>query len=122
MCYEENSVTIDATISDDTFLSQGYIPIRSNRPYRISCYAKPSYPTAPIGGSGISIRLQAIDELNNTGEEFIIATYTGSGWQQISEQGQFTSDEDIIVQARVKIQVRGSQCASFDNVVVEEMP
>jgi hypothetical protein len=117
-----SSVLINSATSGDTFLSQSYIPIRTNRNYLISCYAKSLLTTAPVASPGVTISLQVIDQYGTPGAEFVTASYSDWGnWQQISGQGQFSNSENITTQVRVKVLVKGGLSAYFDNVVVQEL-
>lgn len=119
------SACIDGA-NGETFLSQQYIPIRTSRNYRISCYAKPVTPSnsdSGPGGSGITIRLQTLDVNNNPILDIITASYPNStsGWQLITATGMLSNTDDFMIQARVKLQVKAGISACFDNVVVEEL-
>jgi len=111
------SALIDAT-NGETFLYQAYIPIRTNRTYRITCFAKPG-----ISANGISIRLETLDSFNTPQVEFITAVYPtgGTDWQQISAEGVLSNSDSIMVQARVKVDVKAGGSAYFDDVLVEEL-
>lgn len=107
---------IDAT-NGQTWISQNYIPIRTNRQYRVKCWAKGSDPFEyPV--NNITIRLQTTDDYY----DFAIANYTGTEfWQEISASGIINSIENILRPARVKIQVASNVIAYFDQVIVEEL-
>ena len=109
-------IQVDAT-EGQTWVSQNYIPVRTNRQYRVKCYAKGSDPsTGPQ--KPITIRLQTTDDYT----EFAIASYTGTNeWQEISAVGTINSAETIIRPVRVKIQVSSGYIAYFDEVIVEEL-
>lgn len=101
-----------------------YIPVRTNRSYRIRCFAKPD--NGVLSSKSILIRLETLDVNNKPVKEFIASTYpiSGTDWQEISAEGSLvlSNNADIIVQVRVKVQVDNNQSAYFDNVIVEEMP
>jgi len=116
-------VYMDGT-GGETFLSQKYIPIRTNRSYRITCFAKPG-TMGVLSPKSITIRLQELDINNNAQQEIIVVAYptTSLDWQQIQAVGQLSTiaDFDFMVQVRVKLQVESGQGAYFDDVVIEEM-
>ncbi len=117
---------VDGTSGGETILHQQYIPIRTSRSYKVSCFAKPGSPLdGPGGGTAISIRLETLDVNNKPIQEFVVASYpTGNDtWLEISAQGSIstTENEDFMVQARVKVQVKSGYSAYFDSVVVEEL-
>lgn len=119
------SVLIDSA-NGETYISQYYIPVRTNRFYRVRCYVNiGNIPENPEEGPGgpppISVRLQTTDTFNN--QDFVIASYpvNNDGWIEITADGRITSTEDIMMQARVKLQVRGGYSAYFDSIVVEEL-
>jgi hypothetical protein len=100
---EDYSAFIDAS-GGDTYLSQQYIPIRTNRSYKIKCYALPgSALTGPDAGAAISIRLETLNVYNKPIQEFIVATYpTGNdSWLEISAEGSILNSDEIMIQARV---------------------
>lgn len=107
---------VDAT-NGQTWISQNYIPVRTNRQYRVKCWAKGSDPFEyPV--NNITIRLQTTDDYN----DFAIANYTGTEfWQEISAVGIIINTENILRPARVKIQVASNVIAYFDEIVVEEL-
>ncbi len=120
-----NCVKIDASNNSGlSYLSQKYIPVRTNRPYRIKCFAKPD--NGVLSSKSISIRLETLDVNNKPDIEFLTATYpiSGTDWLELSAEGSFTlsNNADIMVQVMVKLQVDNNQSAYFDNVIVEEMP
>jgi len=123
--YQSNyCLFIDASTGGDTFEYQQYIPIRTNRDYRITCYALAgSVLSGPGAGTAISIRLETIDINNKPIQEFVTANYPSSSdaWQKISAEGSIASSDDIIIQARVKVYVKNGYTAYFDNVIVEEI-
>lgn len=101
-----------------TWVSQYYIPVRTNRQYKVKCMAKGSDPT---GGpqNTITIRLQTTDDYT----EFAIASYTGTTeWEEISAIGTIVDQtNDILRPVRVKIQVSTGYSAYFDEIVIEEL-
>jgi len=100
-----------------TWISQNYIPVRTNRQYRVKCWAKGSDPTNVVI-SPITIRLQSTDGYF----DFAIANYNGgTSWQEISANGIINSSETKLQPVRVKIQVSSGLIAYFDEVVVEEI-
>jgi len=118
-------VKIDASNNRGiSYLSQKYIPIRTNRPYKIKCFAKPD--NGVLSSKSISIRLETLDVNNQPDLEFLTAVYpvNGTDWQEISAQGSFvlSNNADIMVHVRVKLRVDNNQSAYFDDVIVEEMP
>ncbi len=123
--YEGNySALINATSGGDTFLSQQYIPVRTNRSYRVRCYANHGGSfTGPGAGTAISIRLETLDLYDAPIQTFVTASYpsTSDGWLEISADGSITHDEDIMIQARVKVYVKSGYSGYFDSVVVEEL-
>lgn len=107
---------VDAT-NGQTWISQNYIPVRTNRQYRVKCRAKGSLPSESIAGS-ITIRLQTTDDY----VDFAIANYTGTtNWQEITAVGIINSSEIVLKPARVKIEVASGIIAFFDEVIVEEL-
>jgi hypothetical protein len=116
---EGSSIKIEASGSNGMWVSQNYIPCRTNRRYQVKCYAKPddSYSEGDI-----TIRLQTTDNYS----DFAVATYPGdtTNWQLIenpSTDGVINDSEDRVRPVRVKIQVATGVTAYFDKVVVEEV-
>ena len=123
--YQSNKcVFINSSDSGDTFIYQQYIPVRTRRNYRITCFAKPGIPQDSLASS-ISIHLETIDIFKKPIEEFITAQYpsNNNGWLEISDEGSipYTDQEDIMFQVRVKLFVKSGSSAYFDNVKVEEL-
>lgn len=107
---------VDA-VNGQTWVSQNYIPVRTNRQYSVRCWAKGSDPTNTLI-STITIRLQTTDGYS----DFAIANYNGgTAWQEISAIGIINSSETKLQPVRVKIQVSSGTIAYFDEVVVEEL-
>lgn len=107
---------VDTTVGH-TWVNQNYIPVRTNRQYRVKCWVKGSNPSENPANS-ITIRLQTLDNFF----DFAIASYTGiTNWQEISAVGIINSSETILRPARVKIEVDPGYTAYFDEVVVEEL-
>ncbi|MCI0473446.1 MAG: hypothetical protein L0Y76_07675 [Ignavibacteria bacterium] len=105
------------SLNGETWVSQNYIPVRTNGQYRVKCRAKGQIPSGNDSGY-ITIRLQTIDDFT----DFAIAYYTGTGqWQEISADGQIIDSEAKLRSARVKIQISPGLTAYFDEVVVEEL-
>jgi len=107
---------VDAS-GGQTWISQNYIPVRTNRQYKVKCWAKGSNPTNTLI-STITIRLQTTDGYS----DFAIANYNGvTRWEEISAVGIINSSETKLQPVRVKIQVSAGIIAYFDEVVVEEI-
>jgi hypothetical protein len=108
---------VDAT-NGQTWISQNYIPVRTNRQYKVKCWAKGSHPSESPANS-ITIRLQTTDDY----VDFAIANYAGTtNWQEISAVGSINiPNADILRPCRVKIQVASGFIAFFDGVIVEEI-
>jgi hypothetical protein len=107
---------VDAT-NGQTWISQNYISVRTNRQYRVQCWAKGSHPSNNAI-SNITIRLQSTDGY----VDFAIANYAGlTDWRKISAEGMLNNSETILQPVRVKIQVSAGIIAYFDEVVVEEL-
>jgi hypothetical protein len=119
---DDYCVFIDASSSGETYLSQKYIPIRTNRNFRVRCFAKPG-TMGVLSDKSITIRLETLDLYNNPVQEFIVAAYPtiGTDWQEISAQGMLSNSDDILQHVRIKIQVSTGQSSYFDNIYVEEL-
>lgn len=108
---------VDAT-NGQTWISQNYIPVRTNRQYRVKCWVRGSDPAAGQQNI-ITIRLQTTDNYI----DFAIANYTGTNnWLEISAVGIINSSATELRPCRVKIQVAQGYIVFFDEVIVEEMP
>jgi len=115
-------LAIEASGNDGLWVSQNYIPCRTNRDYKVSCRAKGGIPSNSAGGD-ITIRLQTIADQPIGYNNFATAEYTdpNNNWQLIDATGSISNTEDLLVPVRVKIQVASGVTAYFDEVTVEEL-